>query len=36
MFDKDSAIAVLVPATGSIKDAIGACPIAVATPSFPK
>ncbi len=36
IFDNDSAIAVLVPATGSIKEAIGECPIEVAIPSFPK
>ncbi|MNX71205.1 hypothetical protein D3C86_1025110 [compost metagenome] len=36
MFDNDSAIAFLLPATGSIKAAIGAWPIEVAIPSFPK
>ena len=36
MFDNDSAIAFLDPATGSIKAAIGACPIEVAIPSLPK
>ena len=34
-FDKDSAMAFLLPATGSIKAEIGACPIEVAIPSFP-
>ena len=35
IFDNDSAIAFLLPATGSISAAIGACPIEVAIPSFP-
>ena len=34
-FESDSAIAFLLPATGSIKAEIGACPIEVAIPSFP-
>ena len=36
IFVKDSAIASFDPATGSINDGIGACPIAVAIPDFPK
>jgi hypothetical protein len=35
IFDNASAIAVLEPATGSIKEEIGECPIEVAIPSFP-
>jgi hypothetical protein len=34
IFDKASAIAVLLPATGSSKAATGECPIEVAIPSF--
>src|SRR6218665_590336 len=36
IFDKASAIAVRLPAAGSISAAIGECPIEVATPSFPR
>jgi hypothetical protein len=34
IFDKASAMAVLLPATGSSKAATGECPIEVAIPSF--
>ena len=34
-FVRDSVIAFLLPAAGSINPAIGECPIEVATPSFP-